>query len=59
MAAREGQAEFDEVTEEVPVEATPVLLTEVEDAQAVALSVEAEGGSDQPTTTPLTAVPLR
>jgi anti-sigma-K factor RskA len=40
------------------VDATPTLLTEVEDAQLVALSVEPRGGSEQPTTTPITAVPL-
>jgi anti-sigma-K factor RskA len=41
------------------VDTTPVLLTEVGDAQQIALSVEPEGGSDQPTTTPITAVDIQ
>jgi anti-sigma factor RsiW len=36
----------------------PTLLSEVEDARFVALSVEPSGGSEQPTTAPLTAVPV-
>ena len=40
------------------VDTSPTLLTEIDDAQLVALSVEPSGGSEQPTTTPLTAVPL-
>jgi anti-sigma-K factor RskA len=40
------------------VDTTPTLLTEIDDAELVALSVEPEGGSPQPTTTPLAAVPL-
>ncbi|MGH9118602.1 MAG: anti-sigma factor [Acidimicrobiales bacterium] len=40
------------------VDTSPRLLTEVEDALLVALSVEPSGGSEQPTTTPLTFVPL-
>jgi anti-sigma-K factor RskA len=40
------------------VDTTPTLLPDIEDAELVALSVEPRGGSRQPTTTPLTAVPL-
>jgi anti-sigma-K factor RskA len=40
------------------VDTTPTLLDEIDDAQLVALSIEPRGGSRQPTTTPLTAVPL-
>jgi Anti-sigma-K factor rskA len=41
------------------VDTTTVLLRDVEGADAVALSVEPSGGSDQPTTDPITAVPLQ
>jgi anti-sigma-K factor RskA len=41
------------------VDTTTVLLRDVEGADAVALSVEPRGGSDQPTTDPITAVPLQ
>jgi anti-sigma-K factor RskA len=40
------------------VDTTPRLLTELEQAQLVALSIEPSGGSDQPTTAPLTFVPV-
>jgi anti-sigma-K factor RskA len=41
------------------VDTTPVLLGDVGGAEAIALSVEPSGGSDQPTTDPITAVPLQ
>jgi anti-sigma-K factor RskA len=41
------------------VDTTPVLLDQVQGAAAIALSVEPSGGSDQPTTEPITAVPLQ
>jgi anti-sigma-K factor RskA len=41
------------------VDTTPVLLGDVQGADAIALSVEPSGGSDQPTTEPITAVPLQ
>ena len=40
------------------VDATPTLLTDIDDAQLVALSVEPSGGSSQPTSTPLAFVPV-